>query len=99
MSFRKTNFKKGMILNPEMDKFSSINIKVPGLTSIGVSGLSFNTELMPIANANHYFTKPNQAFLDYDKTGSDIKVRFFCPGDRFLPLGMKGSKKLKSFFI
>ena len=37
--------------------------------------------------------------MDYDKTGSHIKMRFFCPGDRFVPLGMKGSKKLKAFFI
>ncbi|HAX47241.1 MAG TPA: tRNA(Ile)-lysidine synthetase, partial [Nitrospina sp.] len=37
--------------------------------------------------------------LDYDKTGAQIRVRFFRPGDRFVPLGMKGSKKLKSFFI
>jgi tRNA(Ile)-lysidine synthase len=26
-------------------------------------------------------------------------VRFFRSGDRFIPLGMKGRKKIKSFFI
>jgi len=55
--------------------------------------------LTPIDNTTDFFTNPNRAYLDFDKTGSRIKVRFFRPGDRFVPLGMKGSKKLKSFFI
>jgi tRNA(Ile)-lysidine synthase len=40
-----------------------------------------------------------QAFFDLDKTGLVIQARFFRAGDRFFPLGMIGSKKLKSFFI
>ena len=43
--------------------------------------------------------KLNKAYFDYDKIGPNLKVRFFRPGDRFIPLGMKGTKKLKSFFI
>ena len=30
---------------------------------------------------------------------SDLDVRCFQPGDRFNPLGMKGTKKVKDFFI
>ncbi len=40
-----------------------------------------------------------QAYLDFDKTGEVIHVRFFQPGDHFVPLGMRGHKKLKSYFI
>jgi tRNA(Ile)-lysidine synthase len=40
-----------------------------------------------------------QAFFDLEKTGLEIQARFFRAGDRFCPLGMTGSKKLKSFFI
>jgi tRNA(Ile)-lysidine synthase len=40
-----------------------------------------------------------QAFFDLEKTGFVIQARFFRAGDRFCPLGMTGSKKLKSFFI
>jgi tRNA(Ile)-lysidine synthase len=40
-----------------------------------------------------------QAFFDLEKTGLGIQARFFRAGDRFCPLGMTGSKKLKSFFI
>ena len=36
-----------------------------------------------------------EAFFDMEKTGSKLRFRFFREGDRFRPLGMLGSKKLK----
>lgn len=39
------------------------------------------------------------AFVDYDILGKEVVVRSKSPGDRFCPLGMKGSKKLQDFFI
>jgi tRNA(Ile)-lysidine synthase len=79
--------------------FVSKDIKVPGTTEIGFRGLCFNTKLVYKKDIDFYSTNSNKAYLDYDKTGSYIKVRVFRPGDRFVPLGMKGTKKLKSFFI
>ena len=38
-------------------------------------------------------------FLDYDALQWPLTVRTWRPGDRFQPLGMSGSKKLKDFFI
>jgi len=38
-------------------------------------------------------------FLDYDALQLPLTVRTWRPGDRFHPLGMSGSKKLKDFFI
>jgi hypoxanthine phosphoribosyltransferase len=37
--------------------------------------------------------------FDYDKIVNGLKVRNRISGDRFTPLGMDGSKKLKDFFI
>ena len=45
-----------------------------------------------------YF-KPALSYFDYDKINFPIIVRPFNEGDRFNPLGMKGSKKLKEYFI
>ncbi|OQY04678.1 MAG: tRNA lysidine(34) synthetase TilS [Desulfobacteraceae bacterium 4572_123] len=42
---------------------------------------------------------PDTAFLDMDKFSFPIIVRPPRPGDRFTPLGMKGSQKLKKYFI
>jgi len=79
--------------------FESKGINVPGTTEIGFLGLCLNTKLVSKKDIDFYSTNSNKAYFDYDKTGSDIKVRVFRPGDRFVPLGMKGTKKLKAFFI
>ena len=79
--------------------FESKGINVPGITEIGFRGLCLNTKLVSTKDIDFYSTNSNKAYFDYDKTGSDIKVRVFRPGDRFVPLGMKGTKKLKAFFI
>jgi len=43
--------------------------------------------------------KPNFAFLDYDTLEFPLKVRNWNRGDRFIPLGMKGKKKVSDFMI
>jgi tRNA(Ile)-lysidine synthase len=39
------------------------------------------------------------AFMDRDRLRFPLRMRNFRPGDRFCPLGVKGSQKLKDFFI
>lgn len=41
----------------------------------------------------------NVEFLNYEKIKFPLVVRSLLPGDRFYPLGLGGSKKLKDFFI
>jgi tRNA(Ile)-lysidine synthase len=38
-------------------------------------------------------------YFDFDKLGNKITIRHRKEGDRFVPLGMSGSKKLKDFFM
>lgn len=52
-------------------------------------------ELMPPVKQS----SPMTAFFDADLISYPITVRGFRPGDRFIPLGMFGHKKLKNFFI
>jgi tRNA(Ile)-lysidine synthase len=42
---------------------------------------------------------PQEAYLDYHQLALPLQARSFHPGDSFMPLGMKGRKKLKDFFI
>jgi len=39
------------------------------------------------------------AFMDLESLRFPLRMRNFRPGDRFYPLGVKGSQKLKDFFI
>lgn len=41
----------------------------------------------------------NQAFFDMDRLSLPLTLRFKQPGDRFIPLGSKGSQKVKKYFI
>jgi tRNA(Ile)-lysidine synthase len=41
----------------------------------------------------------NIAFLNYKNLQFPLRMRNFRPGDRFQPLGMMGTQKLKKFFI
>ena len=42
---------------------------------------------------------PDVAQLDFDKLSFPLTLRHWCHGDRFHPLGMKGSKLLSDFFV
>ncbi len=46
-----------------------------------------------------YSEPPNTALMDYESLRFPLKMRNFRPGDRFCPLGVKGTQKLKDFFI
>lgn len=73
-------------------------LAIPGETLVEQAGLTLKTEIIDFTDSG-VSTSSDQAFLDFDKTGDDIIVRFFQTGDRLAPLGMKGTKKLKSLFI
>ena len=74
-------------------------LKIPGDTQIEKSDLTLKTEIINPSGTGFVADQDNQAFLDFDKTGDTILIRFFQAGDRLQPLGMKGTKKLKSLFI
>jgi tRNA(Ile)-lysidine synthase len=42
---------------------------------------------------------PNEAVMDLDHVSYPLVLRSYKQGDRFRPLGLGGSKKLKDFFI
>ncbi len=71
-----------------------------GLTlEIGTSGASiiFNRrdsiEPAEISGSGHH-----SAFFDIDRLSSPLIIRNYQPGDRFTPLGMRGTKKVKKLF-
>jgi tRNA(Ile)-lysidine synthase len=70
---------------------------VPGVTSLPQIGIQFQSRFVEPLLPKHVDHK--QAYLDFEKTGANIQIRSFQPGDSFVPLGMSGHKKVKSYFI
>jgi tRNA(Ile)-lysidine synthase len=55
-------------------------------------------ELEPNADLNMEGDE-GETYLDVEKLQFPLILRNFRPGDRFVPLGMRGYKKIKDFFI
>jgi len=77
-------------------KPGKIVLKVPGITSIREEGEFIKAEI--IANPVVSNVPANEAFLDYSKCGP-LFIRYRKKGDAFKPFGMKGTKKIKDYFI
>ncbi len=79
---------------PDIDVRLPVSIGVNRLEPFGANlTISHVRKPLNLGGAN-----PNIAYLDADKLGR-LTVRTFMNGDRFVPLGMKSSVKLKDFFI
>lgn len=89
-----------VIKKKEEDKVSLSygRLRVPGETKLSELNLRFRSSL--IKKTSSWLSKnPNFAFLDYNKISGSLFFRCRKIGDRFQPLGMVGTKKLKDFFI
>lgn len=74
-------------------------LKAPGITKIPELGLSFQARLLKGRPRNLRGSIKRRTYFDYQRIKAPLFLRNREEGDRFQPLGMKGSKKLKDFFI
>ena len=77
-------------------------IAIDGATLIPELGIKIKTTPMtgiksPARLAG--MCSPNRQYFDLDALRIPLEIRFRRPGDAFRPLGARGSKKLKDFFI
>lgn len=73
-------------------------LRIPGYREIRESGTGITAEIVK-APRNFKNIKSNEAYLDASKIKGGLTVRNFRKGDFFVPLGMKGRKKLQDFFV
>lgn len=73
-------------------------LAIPGITGIPESNVTITSRFMD-AVPETISTCSNEIFIDWKKIDPPVRVRGRKPGDRFHPFGMKGSKKVKDFFI
>lgn len=75
-------------------------LKVPGVTFIPEIGMSIEAQILPVGEVGDPLgIDPQEALLDYDCLSMPLVVRRRLDGDRFMPLGLGGSMKVKKFFI
>ena len=79
--------------------FEPFLLGVPCQTAIPGSWLRLRTDLLDGKALDRLATDPWTALLDADRAGKELLVRRWQPGDRFIPLGMSGHKKLQDFFV
>ncbi len=71
---------------------------VSGVVDIPEAGSRLVLTRLPVEDMEG-FPSGDAAAFDWDKLAFPLKVRNMRPGDRFKPLGMSGTQKLKDFFI
>ena len=76
-----------------------VELIYPGQTFIEEIGKTVVIEETNRDKFKNYDGAPNRALLDSESLQFPLKMRNFRPGDRFHPLGVKGTQKLKEFFI
>jgi tRNA(Ile)-lysidine synthase len=77
-----------------------VEIVSPGRTFVKEIGREVVTQETDVVEQSAVLgTSSETVFLDYRVLQFPLRIRNFRPGDRFQPLGVKGSQKLKEFFI
>jgi tRNA(Ile)-lysidine synthase len=74
------------------------DVEVPGIVGMEELGRSMRFSLVDPPVDAKSVTKDTM-YMDYEKVALPLKVRTVKPGDRIQPLGMEGSRKVKSYFI
>ena len=75
-------------------------LELNAFTYIEDIGCGFNIRIKPIDEVDMKKVKNKHIkYFDYDKVIGSLYVRNRRSGDRFKPFGMKGSKKIKDYFI
>ncbi|PWB46301.1 MAG: tRNA lysidine(34) synthetase TilS [Candidatus Methylomirabilota bacterium] len=81
------------------DRIAACSLVVPGLTVIPTASLSLHSEMLEQGAVVRPTGDTRIALLDGDRTGTALHVRGWEAGDRFVPFGMSGRKKLQDFFV
>jgi tRNA(Ile)-lysidine synthase len=83
--------------------FKGARLEVPGETEIKELNLRVRSSLLPRKNirlpGRGSLPEKDTAYFDFDKISFPLRIRLRKRGDIFHPLGMKGRKKLKDFFM
>jgi len=81
---------------PEIEPFD-VPLPAPGSVKIELIGLNIQADIIDSPTPGKL--PPDEALIDADSITGQLRIRSIHPGDRIVPLGMQGSKKLQDIFV
>jgi tRNA(Ile)-lysidine synthase len=92
--------RRSLVFYRKLPSFHPIPVKAGETAALPGWGAKFRSGLIDMKiSMKDRGTKPDCEYLDFDRLVPPLYIRTQYPGDRFIPLGMKGRKKLHDFFI
>ena len=85
--------------SPPKDVAFDYVIRKPGVFPLKEIGRILSLEEIRVIGPQRPKSARWTAHVDAEKIRFPLCIRNFRPGDRFVPLGMKGHKKIKDFFV
>ena len=85
-------------IKKEEDKYL-YRLDFPGSTVLEYIGYSFHIRIINNDDNFRMNKSRNTRYFDFDMVKGNLNVRNRRDGDRFIPFGMKGKKKIKDYFI
>ena len=85
--------------NKELHKSYSYILEHDKNNIIPSQGLNILLKTMGVGEITDMKKDKNTVYIDKDRINKDLRIRNRLDGDIFSPIGLKGSKKLKKYFI
>lgn len=100
LGYNSIDIKKQEIIKEGIKKYNfEYKLYIGETTPIEALNASIKVEKVPYYDRCYDRGDKNTIFIDYSKVKGGLFIRNRKDGDRFHPLGMKGRKKVKDYFI
>jgi tRNA(Ile)-lysidine synthase len=88
----------GIVIKKNVQPFPKTKLNVLEKGPVRFRDYEFGWTIFERQYLKNFDENPNIEFLDLEQTGSQLYLRNFQPGDRFIPLNFTGHKKVADYF-
>ena len=88
-----------IVFRRKSGSFPAIEVRIGVPVKIEILDLVFGSEVLDRERIGPFDPESGVEYVDFERISGTLTLRPPKPGDRFVPLGMKGKKKLQDFFV
>lgn len=75
-------------------------LRIPGTVTAEEFGMTLSASIVETAApGSSSSAQPDEVYLDAGSLGEELRIRSWRAGDRMMPLGMRGKKKVQDLFV